>query len=161
MSIDNESKSFSLSEDDVNSVIAEVTTSAPTEDIKNVLRTYEYGKTIRTLEKEFNRHKVTDLEKTSAHLNIDNGTKYLKPELINNIICRIQNLFPEKCGICNEVYCTKNNDKPLLPCAQCGQEAHAPCLLSKLGIDDTPDKNTVQKMINPFSLNDLFYFCDT
>ena len=154
---------YHLSEDAVSSVIAELTTTAPTEDIKNVLRTYEYGKSIRQLERDFNRHNVSQLQNTSAYLNTDtdDGTQYLKHEIINHIICRIQNLFPEKCGMCNEIYCTKKDDPSLLPCARCGQEAHAPCIFDKLGIEELLDKESVQKMINPFNLKGFFYFCDS
>ena len=150
-----------LTEESVTNVISALIVTAPTEDVKNVLRVYTYGKSTRNIEKEMHRFGVQQLQKTSSYLNIDDGVQYLKNELINNIICRIQNLLPEKCDICNEVYIMGNEDSILLPCEKCGQEFHQKCLFQILQIcqKEKIDRQLVQKMINPFDLSSLRYLC--
>ena len=151
-----------LTEENVNNIVSKLIVSAPTEDVKNVLRVYVWGKSTRNIEKEMNRFGVQQLNLTSIHLNIDDGTQYLKHELINKIICRIQNLFPEKCDSCNEIYAMENSDPILLPCEKCGQEFHHKCLFQLLEIDqERANRDLVQERLNPMKIATLRYLCKT
>ena len=90
-----------LSKDAVDTVIAELVVGTQSQIIKQALQIYQYGKTIRQLESDYNRLKVNEIRSALEYLNADEPqAQFLKPELINNLICRIQNLLPEKCGFC-------------------------------------------------------------
>ena len=151
-----------LSKHKVDAVIAELVIDAPSDNVKTGLKIYQYNKSIKQMESEFSKFKVPELKEILAYLNYFNpSSQYLKPELINYIICRIQNLLPEKCGQCSEIYRVKNNDLQLLSCKKCGQEMHKKCLLEMLSIGDNEelDSSLVQRKINPFNVEGLHYLC--
>ena len=78
--------------------------------------------------------------------------------MIQRIICKVQNLLPDTCQICNCTYVSKISDSPLLACELCGQEVHKKCFLAKIGV--TPlDNCDVFKIINPLQLPGIHYFC--
>ena len=112
----------------VDDVIAELCAGAPSHEIRKCLRLYEYGKTVRQLEKTFVQCSKQTIEDTLAYLEVTNQKDYVKPANINNLICRIQNLLPDTCSICKEKYRVKIGDTPLLSCAICGQEVHKSCI---------------------------------
>ena len=93
------------------------------------------------------------LVKTAKYLNINSDMN--KPPLIHNIICKIQNLLPDTCIICQEVYCSKLEDTPFMACHVCGQEVHRPCFMKLLGMNEA----TVCPEINPHNLPGLHYLC--
>ena len=69
-------------------------------------------------------------------------------------------LFVVTCTTCNNVYCTKLDDIPLLDCAICGQEVHRPCFLEQFGaVDIQMDKSSLQKLYNPWNIKGLYYIC--
>ena len=119
-----------INEESVQQIIAELILDAPCQETKNCLKTYTYGKTVKQLNAAFNTFSQETLAKTLDYLNIPNRIDYVKASNVDSIICRIQNLLPDTCGLCEEIYCVKNNDKTLLSCAVCGQEAHHKCLRS-------------------------------
>ena len=122
------------SADETEDLIAELCLSAPSEDIKFCLRNYQYGKTINQLKKEFNyKTNKTILIETAKYLNIPNYDQN-KSDLIHLIICRIQNLLPEDCSMCNAKYRMENTEVPVIECAICGQGVHTLCWLQLLNI---------------------------
>ena len=121
------------------------------------MRLYEYGKSIRHLEKTFNQCTKVVLENTLQYLNVEDQSKYVKPTIINNLICRVQNLLPDCCSICNESYSIRNGDHPFLECVVCGQEVHKPCIVNILG-EDT-DAANIQQLYHPFNLPGIHYIC--
>ena len=50
-----------------------------------------------------------------------------KTQLSPLILCRLQNLLPDGCGICNKRYSVKIEESPLLECSICGQGVHEEC----------------------------------
>ena len=94
-------------------------------------------------------------------LGIPNQSTYRKPTVVHNLICRIQNLFPDTCSLCDESYTVDVDDIPILECALCGQSAHTPCIRALLGLDtDTLiTMDDVLKTINPFGIPGLHFFC--
>ena len=152
-----------LSNETVDNTIAELIIDTRSEDIKSALRIYQFNKSIKQLEREFTRLQVSQLRATLAYLNADGGVEYLKHELVNNLICRIQNLLPEKCNICNTIYCTKNGNKTILPCSKCGQEAHKECIFETLQIKEDEeadiDHTAIMRKLNPHKLNGFHYLC--
>ena len=74
------------------------------------------------------------LVETMTYLGVPSQDVYVKPTIVHNLICRIQNLFPETCLICLESYCVGKDELRLLPCSICGQACHTPCVLGLFGI---------------------------
>ena len=63
-------------------------------------------------------------------LTVTESTK--KDVAIVMLIDRIKTLFPDICSICNEQYCIKCDDEPILSCESCGQKVHRECYSEKL-----------------------------
>ena len=150
-----------LTAETVNQAIAELIVDTPSEDVKCALRIYQFKKSIKQMEREYTSLPVTQLKATLSYLNVPDDVEYLKHELVINLICRIQNLLPEKCSICSETYCIQKDEKPFLPCSKCGQEAHKECIMEIL---DTPDKGnldekSLMKKLNPFNISGFHYLC--
>ena len=154
-----------LNDENVNNVIAELVVDTRSEDVKTALRIYKFKKSVKQLEREYSGLNSKQLEATLSYLNVSNEEEYLKHELVTKLICRIQNLLPEKCSLCSEVYCVKNHDKPFLPCSKCGQEAHRECIQSVLGMTDEEDdydeldQKGLMSKLNPFNLSGFHYLC--
>ena len=154
-----------LNDENVNNVIAELVVDTRSEDVKTALRIYKFKKSVKQLEREYQGLTSAQLEATLSYLNVSNEEEYLKHELVTKLICRIQNLLPEKCSLCSEVYCVKNHDKPFLPCSKCGQEAHRECIQSALGMTDEEDEydeldqKGIMLKLNPFNLSGFHYLC--
>ena len=85
-----------------------------------------------------------------------------KTTLPHELLCRIQNLFPDMCHLCKETYCVKLHDKPILTCAKCGQGCHSKCVLQLIGKteEDLNEGNEFGAVIvNPFAALGLLYLC--
>ena len=160
-----------ITADAVQTVIAELVAQAPSSEVKECLKAYEYGKSERQLKSAFNNNfNKSVLVNTLTYLNVPNQHEYVKSANVDNVICRIQNLLPDTCGLCSKTYCVKNSDPALLSCVFCGQEVHHECLQklitsNRLSIEETApkleelNKNDVAAMINPFGLSGLTYIC--
>ena len=102
---------------------------------------------------------------TSNYLKIPHCENKNKNQLSHLILCRIQNLLPDDCGLCKNRYSVKLDDSPLLECAICGQGVHEECWLNLLSVasaasDYISDKsNVIRKCVNPFKLPGIFYIC--
>ena len=147
--------------DEKASVLAGLISKSEDEDVKNVLRLYDIAQPTSVLKKKLASADKGKLLKTAAYLKIDDQAALNKPTVIHNLICRIQNLFPDMCPLCNDWYTIGIEDLPLLECSLCGQYAHTPCLKKKLNLDEskivTPEE--VLKMINPYSIPGFHYLC--
>lgn len=153
--------SSTLTEEAVQAVIAELVVDAPSAEIKDCLKTYDFDKTFKQLVNSFNPFGQELLVKTLNYLNIPGRENYVKSANVEHLVCRIQNLLPDTCSICNEAYCVKNTDTMLLSCAICGQEVHHKCLLEKIGTDSLENltKEAVQNFVNPLGIPDMTYLC--
>ena len=108
-------------------VIAELCAGTTNTDIKNCIQIYEYGKAINNMKQEMMQLRKAKLEATFEYLKRPNEfTPVTKKDIVNDIICRIQNFLPETCDMCNSSYMTKHGDAHLLSCALCNQEVHKP-----------------------------------
>ena len=96
-----------VTEDAVKTLIAELVVHAPSDKVKKCIQAYEYGKTIKQLNNAFKPFLQDDLVSTLTYLNVPNQANYKKDTNIDNLICRIQNLLPDTCAMCNKIYCVK------------------------------------------------------
>ena len=160
-SLNSDNPSFSVTSDEVDSVVAELCASTSSSDIKECIRSYKFGKDYNQLKRDFNKFNKQKLECTLEHLNVPEISHLKKPDLVHKIILRIQNLFPDLCTICNKKYCIKNDDAPLLGCRICGQEVHRDCFMKYVS-DDLKEDLTEEKMlkiINPLNIPGFYYVC--
>ena len=105
-------------------VIAALCAEAPNDNIRNCLRKYEPKKPTWQIEKAFKSFKKDVLVETLDYLGVPEMDQYLASILPHELICRIQNLFPDKCDICKKGYCVKLDENPIVSCVVCWQGYH-------------------------------------
>lgn len=132
--------------------------------VRDCIRAYKLDAHEKTLQATFTKFTKDNIIRTLKFLNVE-GTleRYLKPKLVNELICRIQNLLIEKCDICKKHFATALSDKLLLPCKLCGQNMHIECLKTLLGekYHDDITNDEVMNILNPFKVENLHYLCST
>jgi hypothetical protein len=144
-------------------IVAGLAASAPNTDIRDCLRLYNPTNSTKQLKTDFNKCQKHTLVDTLDYLEITGYDQYTKPACINRLICRIQNLFPDKCNVCGDIYCLKLGDMALLVCQICGQGSHNTCVLTQLKVPEdnwdaiTPDQITT--MCNPTHMPGFHYLC--
>ena len=94
-------------------ILASLCVNAPDFEIRDCLRKYSCDYTLKRLKSVFNSSNKPILEKTASYLKI-NTSNLKKPGIIHLLICKIQNLLPDTCQICNESYVCEINDSPFL-----------------------------------------------
>ena len=151
---------------EIEDLIAELCLSAPSENVKFCLRNYEYGKPLQTILRDFEKVKREPLRDTAQYLRLPNVDK-TKKALAHLIVCRIQNLLPDKCFLCNEHYRISNTEVPILECAICGQGVHKECWVdiasTMMNPNDIPEElnaDTFKALFNPLKLPGMFYICN-
>ena len=159
VSVDSTAETASDCENDLDPVriLASICANAPDYEIRDCLRKYSLDFSLKRQKSAFNTVTKPILIKSAEYLNVATD-KLNKPDLINLLICKIQNLLPDTCQICNVSYVSNVNDPPFLSCSLCGQEVHKQCWMAKLGLsgDSVMD---IHKLINPFQLPGFHYFC--
>ena len=140
-------------------VIAELVHDAPTDQIKECLRTYDpeipTQQNVKSLRRMHNRDVIHD---SLSYL--CKGTQFTnkKDELIDKLCLKIKTFFPDVCQICDKKYMFKLIDNELLCCASCGQEVHRQCyleLLKKMNLID--EKEKIVEFL--FEIPGLFFLC--
>ena len=147
---------------EINDLIAELCLDAPSENVRSCLRSYQVGRSVAQIERDILKNKKEILCATGEFLRIPECAKFNKKELAHHIICRVQNLLPDVCGICSERYQIKLEETALLECAVCGQGVHAKCWYSLLNIDPVAIGSvniTVNDYVNPSNLPGIHYLC--
>ena len=130
-------ESEKVKQDEINQVVAELCLNAPNTQVKQCLQNYQYGKTFKQLKAAFMVNSLKVLTETFISI-VPHGTfiPKTKDSLSHNIICKVQNYLSDKCDTCKSVYRFKFGDIPLLECRICGQEAHRPCILRAVGLEE-------------------------
>ena len=150
-----------MTDDAKSNIVASLVVRATDEEVKYVLRLYDPNTGTTALKKKLNVAEKNKLVKTMTYLGVPGQTAYNKTTVVHNLICRVQNLFPDTCTVCQEEYTIDKDDESILECAMCGQNAHTPCILKLLGLDPThnltPEEARVK--INPFGIPGLHFFC--
>ena len=147
-------------------IIEELCRKSSNDVINKVLRAYPLGQTLTQQKTAINKFKKEELLVTLEFLKVSNQDKYIKPQLVHNLIVRIQNLLPDTCGLCKQEYNTSLDVTPLLSCEVCGQGSHNSCIITILGITDETetsslDPQKVRKIIIPLDLPGVHYLCMT
>ena len=130
--------------DSKRSVLAALSAGAPTSDIRDCLRCYDVLKSTAIIERKINSISVPTLVSTMTYLGVPGQENYIKAAVISNLVCRIENLLPDKCCLCDSEYTIAKDEMPLLKCAICGQGAHTPCLLQLLEVPSDQQDHFIQ-----------------
>ena len=146
-------------------VIEELCSKSTNDVVHKILRAYPLGQTFFQQKKAINKFLKEELILVLDFLKLSNQEKYNKPQVVHNLIVRIQNLLPDTCGLCKQEYNTGLEDIPLLTCDVCGQGSHNPCVISILGVGehetDSLDPEKARKSIIPLDLPGVHYLCMT
>ena len=134
-------------------VLASLCAKSTDLEVRDCLRKYVPSQTLSQQTKALNRLSKDVLVKTADYLEICTSG-LLKDAVVHRVICKIQNLLPDTCQLCNEKYKFSIGEKPFLACKLCGQEVHKQCFLVLLGIDANSEVN-----INPHNLPGIHYLC--
>lgn len=148
--------------DEQSTVIAEICAGAPTDAVRDCLRKYDPKKTSWHIERDLKKDRKEVLVAALDYLGLPNMNQYKAEALPHELVCRIQNLFPDTCQFCKQSYCIKLDDKPILSCIKCGQGCHKTCVLQIIGKEeeDLQEANNFgEHLANPYSALGLFYIC--
>ena len=150
---------------EMDQILADLSSNAPSNDIRNAIRAYDPRLDLKALETAIRRRNRDNLVDTMEYLEVENPSEYSKEGLVTAVICRIQNLLPDKCNLCNEQYCVKLSDTPLLSCYKCGQGTHDSCILDFLNVKDEErssfTSDDARNKIDPTKLSGLTFLCRT
>ena len=151
-------------------ILATLCTKADLErniEVRDCLRAYKLDAQLKTHRTAFNKFTKDVLIKTLLFLNAapegNNWNSLLKSNIANELICRIQNLLLDKCGVCGCDFATALEEKLLLICEICGQNMHTPCLQNLLGgkYHENITRDEVLCLINPLGVQGFHYLCST
>lgn len=143
-------------------VLAALCTEAPNEIVRNCIRKYDPKKPSWQIEKALKADRKSVLVETLTFLGVLNMDRYRADTLPHEIVCRLQNLFPDQCDICKLKFSVTLHEKPILSCARCGQGCHNQCILQLLGKteEDLNEENqNGAALINPNASLGLVYLC--
>ena len=152
---------------EIENLIAELCLNTLSDPVKFCLRKYKYGKSVQDIENDIFKEKHDTLKATANFLKVPNFNDKNKRPLSHLIVCKIQNLLPDDCSICERRYRISLEEDPILECSVCGQGVHKPCWLNlaaisstdSADISDTIDADTFYSLYNPLNLPGLFYVC--
>ena len=143
-------------------IVAALAAEAPSDAVRDCLRKYDPKKTDGQIEASLKQSRKTILVDTLAYLGVPNMEQYRAEALPHELLCRIQNLFPDLCHLCNTKYCVKLGDRPVVSCASCGQGCHNECVLQLLGIsqEELSEENQYgAALLNPNAAVGFVYLC--
>ena len=117
-----------MNDDEKSTIIASLIVRAEDDEVKDVLRLYEINTTTTALKQKLASAKKGELVKTMNFLGVPEQANYNKPTVVYNLICRIQNLFPDICTVCKDSYTVdvegKLNSRMRLVWSKCAQSVH-------------------------------------
>ena len=144
-------------------IVAALCAEAPTDAVRDCLRKYDPKKMQWQIEASFKQVKKQVLVETLGYLGVPGMDQYKADVLPHELLCRVQNLFPDVCHLCKGGYCIKLKDKPIVSCAFCGQGCHNECVLQLLGITEADRNETNQfgaALLIPNAAVGLVYMCE-
>ena len=143
-------------------VLDKLCAMSTSESVRNTIRLYDVTKSSAKNHDNLTKCSKPQLVETMDYLKTENQEPYLKDAVIDNLISRLMNLFPDKCQICSEAYTIELDERPLICCAMCGQGCHS-CMAELLGIAQdevaTITNAAVRNKINPHSIPGIHYMC--
>ena len=120
--------------------LAELMSQAPSPAIRNVLSCWSPSSSQSEIMKSFDKYKKAQVVETLAWLwKVETSTiKGNKDVLLKDVLTAVENLLPDHCDVCQEVYVIERGESPSLRCAGCHQGFHEPCVVTTGLIDVLP-----------------------
>lgn len=155
-------------ERDTEELIAKLCLKCEDQEIRKNIQIYEYGKGMNTIIRRYNQVTNENLKKLLQFLYndaISNEIPTLKKNIVHEIICRIQNLLPDTCGMCNDKFQLEFEEEPVMPCTKCYQGSHRECvikLINSTNINvniDNLGSEEAKKLYNPLNIPGVYYLC--
>ena len=142
-------------------IIASLCTKAPNTTVRDCLRCYDTSKPSNEIKKIFEKNfKKEPLLRTLEYLTkkIYVPEKIKKDEIIDALIMKVKNFFPDICQIWQKRYTFELGENPFLACHSCGQEVHSKCYFDLLSSMNLLNENgTVRELI--FNIPGFHYLC--
>ena len=112
---------------EIEDLIAELCLNISSDPVKFCLRKYKYGKSVQDIENYIFKERHDTLKAAANFLRVSNfNNDKNKRTLSHLIVCKIQNLLPDNCSICDRRYRISLEEDPILECSVCGQGIHKP-----------------------------------
>ena len=110
-------------------ILQELAEKSGDPEISAIISCYSIGATGTDIRKEINKHKVTQLKKCATYLRIptDGENQKKKPQVITDIMTKINCLLKDLCGVCGDYFNIELQDQPLFSCILCQQGCHKEC----------------------------------
>ena len=172
--MEGESSTPTRSQIEAEELIAELCiASGDNTEHKVALHKYEYGSSVKEIEKKLQQGPASKIEVLRSLLTFLNNNVIQeeipkkKCDIAHAIVCRIQNLLPENCGICNDRFCLKLAEKPFLPCSKCGQSSHKKCIIEmtkptiEIDIETLEHEEAYKLLVNPHNIPGVHLLCKT
>ena len=143
-------------------IIAALCEEAPNNEVRDCLRRYDPAKSSNQIKNAFKTLHKEVLVETLNYLGCPGMAEYNKAALPHELLCRVQNLFPDTCHLCQQIYCIKLHDKPIVKCMDCGQGCRNQCVLQLIGKTEdelNEDNQFGAAFLNPYPTLGLFYLC--
>ena len=163
MAHNSQAQSVSPRTQEQETIIAALCADATTNTVRNCLRKYDPSKTSYQIEKELKKDKKEVLVAALEYLGVPDMNQYKAEALPHELVCRIQNLLPDTCHLCHQIFCIKIGERPIVSCVRCGQGCHNSCVLQMLGKSEeelNSGNNYGADIVNPYSTLGLFYLCE-
>ena len=143
-----------IDEDDPETILASLSAKAPDIEVRDCIRCYKHKNTYKNNKSSMTAVYKAILERTALYLKVEIADMK-KNDIIHEIICRIQNLLPDTCRVCEQSYTTNIDDPAYLPCEVCGQEVHRECFEKLIGSPTA----SLPPGINPHNIPGIHFFC--
>ena len=142
-------------------IIAELCSKAPDNSIRDCLRLYDPSKPTKNIRTIFkSKCNIDILAKTLSFLGKEDYENQKKDVIVDALILRIKNFFPDICQLCGDTYCIKLEDTPFMACEACGQEVHKPCFIEKLNYLNMLNKDGMPDLVFRL-IPGMHYLCGT
>ena len=153
---------------DTEELIAKLCLKCEDQEIRKHIQIYEYGKGLQTIINRYNQVTNDNLKKLLRFLYNDaihQEIPTLKKDMVHEIICRIQNLLPDTCGMCSNKFQLEFEETPIMPCTKCYQGSHKECVIKLINSSNTDinidnlGREESKKLYNPLNIPGVYYLC--
>ena len=126
---------YQLNDEQNTQIIKELAAKSTTTAVQKIILSYEAGKDGGIIRRRMNKFNLPQLQEAAELLKM-NTVGVRKPQLVSNIIHKIESFLREKCDVCEQYYNLKLEDEPLFRCEHCQQGCHTECFQELANVMD-------------------------
>ena len=115
-----------LNDEQNTQIIKELAAKSTTTAVQKIILSYDIGKDGAFIRRRMNKYNLPQLQEAAVLLRM-NTDGVRKPQLVSNIIHKIESFLREKCDVCEHYYNLELEDEPLFRCEHCQQGCHTEC----------------------------------